>query len=68
MALAAPTPAAATPDARSLRDALARFATGVAFVTAAPDRQPAGLIVTSLTSVSLEPSLVSFSPSRNSVT
>jgi 3-hydroxy-9,10-secoandrosta-1,3,5(10)-triene-9,17-dione monooxygenase reductase component len=68
MALAAPAPAAAAPDSRSFRDALGRFATGVAFVTAAPDGEPAGLIVNSLTSVSLEPPLVSFSPSRSSLT
>ena len=68
MALAAPTPAVAAPDARSFRDALARFATGVAFVTAAPDGEPAGLIVNSLTSVSLEPPLLSFCPSRSSLT
>ena len=55
-------------DARSFRDALGRFATGVAFVTAAPDGEPAGLIVNSLTSVSLEPPLVSFCPSRSSLT
>ena len=68
MALAAPAPAAAAPDARSFRDALGRFATGVAFVTAAPDGEPAGLIVNSLTSVSLEPPLISFCPSRSSLT
>ena len=68
MALAAPTPAAATPDARSFRDALARFATGVDFVTATPDGEPGGLIVNSLTSVSLAPPLVSFCPSRSSLT
>jgi len=68
MALSAPTADVATPDARSFRDALARFATGVAFVTAAPDGEPAGLIVNSLTSVSLEPPLVSFCPSRSSLT
>ena len=68
MALAAQTPAAPAPDARSFRDALARFATGVAFVTAAPDGEPTGLIVNSLTSVSLEPPLVSFCPSRSSLT
>jgi 3-hydroxy-9,10-secoandrosta-1,3,5(10)-triene-9,17-dione monooxygenase reductase component len=68
MTLPASAPAAAAPDARSFRDALSRFATGVAFVTAAPDGQPAGLIVNSLTSVSLEPPLVSFCPSRNSLT
>jgi flavin reductase (DIM6/NTAB) family NADH-FMN oxidoreductase RutF len=44
------------------------FATGVAFVTAAPDGRPAGLIVNSLTSVSLEPPLVAFCPARSSLT
>jgi 3-hydroxy-9,10-secoandrosta-1,3,5(10)-triene-9,17-dione monooxygenase reductase component len=68
MAFAAPANPAPAPDARSFRDALGRFATGVAFVTAAPDGEPAGLIVNSLTSVSLEPPLVSFCPSRNSLT
>jgi 3-hydroxy-9,10-secoandrosta-1,3,5(10)-triene-9,17-dione monooxygenase reductase component len=68
MALAAPAPAAAAPDARSFRDAVGRFATGVAFVTAAPDGEPAGLIVNSLTSVSLEPPLLSFCPARSSLT
>jgi 3-hydroxy-9,10-secoandrosta-1,3,5(10)-triene-9,17-dione monooxygenase reductase component len=68
MALAASAPAAPAPDARSFRDALGRLATGVAFVTAAPDGEPAGLIVNSLTSVSLEPPLVSFCPSRSSLT
>ena len=43
------------PAANAFRDALARFATGVAFVTAAPDGEPAGLIVNSLASVSLDP-------------
>jgi 3-hydroxy-9,10-secoandrosta-1,3,5(10)-triene-9,17-dione monooxygenase reductase component len=68
MALAAPAPATSAPDARSFRDALGRFTTGVVFVTAAPDGEPAGLIVNSLTSVSLEPPLVSFCPARNSLT
>jgi 3-hydroxy-9,10-secoandrosta-1,3,5(10)-triene-9,17-dione monooxygenase reductase component len=68
MALAAATPAAEAPDPRSFRDALGRFATGVAFVTAAPDGEPTGLIVNSLASVSLEPPLVSFCPSRTSLT
>jgi 3-hydroxy-9,10-secoandrosta-1,3,5(10)-triene-9,17-dione monooxygenase reductase component len=68
MALAAPAPVAPAPEARSFRDALGRFATGVAFVTAAPDGELAGLIVNSLTSVSLEPPLVSFCPSRSSLT
>jgi 3-hydroxy-9,10-secoandrosta-1,3,5(10)-triene-9,17-dione monooxygenase reductase component len=68
MALAAPAPATSAPDARSFRNALGRFTTGVAFVTAAPDGEPTGLIVNSLTSVSLEPSLVSFCPARSSFT
>lgn len=68
MALAAPAPSAPAPDVRSFRDALGRFATGVAFVTAAPDGEPVGLIVNSLASVSLEPPLLSFSPARSSLT
>jgi 3-hydroxy-9,10-secoandrosta-1,3,5(10)-triene-9,17-dione monooxygenase reductase component len=68
MAVPARTPAPAAPDTRSFREALGRFATGVALVTAAPDGEPAGLIVNSLTSVSLEPPLLSFCPSRSSLT
>jgi 3-hydroxy-9,10-secoandrosta-1,3,5(10)-triene-9,17-dione monooxygenase reductase component len=68
MALAAPPNRASALDARSFRDALGRFATGVAFITAAPDGKPSGLIVNSLTSVSLTPPLVSFCPSRSSLT
>ena len=68
-ALLAARPAAdADADARSFRDALGRFATGVAFVAALPDGEPAGLVVNSLASVSLEPPLVSFCPSRTSFT
>jgi len=68
MALAASAHADAEPHARAFRDALGRFPTGVAFVTAVPDGEPAGLIVSSLTSVSLEPPLLSFCPSRSSLT
>jgi 3-hydroxy-9,10-secoandrosta-1,3,5(10)-triene-9,17-dione monooxygenase reductase component len=68
MALAAHANPAPARDARSFRGASGRFATGVAFVTAAPDGRPAGLIVNSFTSVSLEPPLISFSPSRSSLT
>jgi 3-hydroxy-9,10-secoandrosta-1,3,5(10)-triene-9,17-dione monooxygenase reductase component len=68
MALLAEPQSPPAPGPRSFRDALGRFATGVAFVTAAPDDQPAGLIVNSLTSVSLEPPLIAFSPSRSSLT
>ncbi|MFI5039958.1 MAG: flavin reductase family protein, partial [Solirubrobacterales bacterium] len=68
MAPAAEANPAPAPEARSFRDALGRLATGVAFVTAAPDGEPAGLIVNSLTSVSLEPPLIAFCPSRSSLT
>jgi 3-hydroxy-9,10-secoandrosta-1,3,5(10)-triene-9,17-dione monooxygenase reductase component len=64
-ALVHDTPA---PDPRALRDALGRFATGVTFITAAPDGEPAGLIVNSFSSVSLAPPLISFCPSRSSLT
>ena len=68
--MALPARAHSTPDsdARAFRDTLARFATGVAFVTAAPDGEPTGLVVNTLTSVSIEPPLVSFSPARSSLT
>ena len=62
------TPTAPALDAGTFRAALGRFATGVAFVTAAPGGEPAGLVVNSLASVSLEPPLVSFCPSRGSLT
>src|SRR5205085_404719 len=68
MPLPAPAPPARRPDARSFRDVLGRFATGVTFITAAPDGKPAGLIVNAFTSVSLEPPLVAFCPSRSSLT
>ena len=68
MPLPAPAHPAPGPDARSFRDALGRFATGVTFITAAPDGKPDGLIVNAFTSVSLEPPLVAFCPSRSSLT
>ena len=68
MALPAPANPAPARNVRTFRDALGRLATGVAFVTAAPDGEPAGLIVNSLTSVSLDPPLVAFCPSRSSLT
>jgi flavin reductase (DIM6/NTAB) family NADH-FMN oxidoreductase RutF len=51
-------------DERTLRTAFGRFATGVAFVTTERD----GLIVSSFAAVSLSPPLVSFCPSRDSLT
>jgi 3-hydroxy-9,10-secoandrosta-1,3,5(10)-triene-9,17-dione monooxygenase reductase component len=68
MALPAPARRTDTPDARSFREALGRFATGVTFITATPDGEPAGLVVNSFTSVSLSPPLISFCPSRTSLT
>jgi 3-hydroxy-9,10-secoandrosta-1,3,5(10)-triene-9,17-dione monooxygenase reductase component len=69
MTLPAPTESVtAVPDPRSFRDALGRFATGVAFITAAPDGEPTGMIVNSLASVSLQPPLLSFCPARRSLT
>ncbi|MGZ8649228.1 MAG: flavin reductase family protein [Solirubrobacteraceae bacterium] len=55
-------------DARPLRAALGRFATGVAFVTTEVRGVPLGLIVSTFTAVSLEPPLVSFCPARDSLT
>ena len=46
-------------DARTLRDALGCFATGVTVATClGPDGEPAGLTVNSFTSVSLDPPLL----------
>ena len=68
MSLPAPAHTTPTPDGRSFRDAIGKFATGVAFITATPDGKPAGLIVNSLTSVSLDPPLIAFCPARSSLT
>jgi 3-hydroxy-9,10-secoandrosta-1,3,5(10)-triene-9,17-dione monooxygenase reductase component len=51
-----------------LKAAYARFATGVAFVTAEVDGTPHGLIVSSFEAVSLAPPLISFCPARTSLT
>jgi 3-hydroxy-9,10-secoandrosta-1,3,5(10)-triene-9,17-dione monooxygenase reductase component len=68
MALAAVAHPTSALNPRSFREALGRFTTGVALITAAPDGKPAGLIVNSLASVSLEPPLLSFCPARGSLT
>jgi flavin reductase (DIM6/NTAB) family NADH-FMN oxidoreductase RutF len=68
MALSASAKTPALIDTHAFRETLGRFATGVAFVTATPGGKPEGLIVNSLTSVSLEPPLVAFCPARNSLT
>ena len=62
------SPSAVSPPSTELRTAFGRFATGVAFVTAEVDGEPHGLIVSSFAAVSLEPPLVSFCPSRASIT
>lgn len=55
------------PDtARSFRDALGRFATGVTVVTALDDDRPVGITANSFASVSLDPPLVLWSPARAS--
>jgi flavin reductase (DIM6/NTAB) family NADH-FMN oxidoreductase RutF len=55
-------------DEGRLRAAFGSFATGVAFVTTEVDGAPLGLIVSSFAAVSLQPPLVSFCPSRDSIT
>ena len=54
-------------DSRTLRNALGRFATGVAVVTAIdPDGHPIGLTINSFSAVSLEPALVLWCLDNNS--
>lgn len=52
--------------ARALRDALGRFATGVAVVTAQDGDGPVGITANSFASVSLDPALVLWSPAKSS--
>lgn len=51
---------------RAFRDVLGRFASGVTVVTAVHEGRPVGLTCQSFSSVSLEPPLVLFVPSRTS--
>ena len=62
-----PAPAVGV-DPALFRHVLGHWATGVALVTAVVDGRPEGLVVNSLTSVSLAPPLVAFSASRTSLT
>lgn len=56
-----------TEEGRRFREALGRFATGVAVVTArGPDGEALGMTVNSFTSVSLEPPLVLWCPAVSS--
>jgi flavin reductase (DIM6/NTAB) family NADH-FMN oxidoreductase RutF len=53
-------------DSRTFRHVLGHFATGVAVITAAGPNGPAAMLVSSFTSVSLEPPLVAFLPDKSS--
>ncbi|MCU1658614.1 MAG: hsaB 3 [Pseudonocardiales bacterium] len=56
----------ATVDSGRFRHVLGHFATGVAVITAIGPSGPAGMAVSSFTSVSLEPPLVAFLPDKSS--
>lgn len=60
------TIAADAADARTLRDAFGRFATGVTIVTAPGPAGPVGITANSFASLSLDPPLVLWSPARGS--
>src|SRR5882757_8662491 len=53
-------------DSRTFRHVLGHFATGVAVISAAGADGPAAMLVSSFTSVSLEPPLVAFLPDKSS--
>ncbi|MEU2947458.1 flavin reductase family protein [Nocardiopsis alba] len=55
-------------DRRLFRDVLGRFATGVVLITTRTEDGPAGMVVNSFTSVSLDPPLVAFCAARTSTT
>lgn len=54
-------------QARTFRDVLGRFASGVTVVTTLSDGEPIGMTCQSFTSVSLQPPLVLFCPARTSL-
>lgn len=56
----------ATAEARALREALGRFATGVTVITTQGEAGPIGMTANSFSSVSLEPPLVLWSAARAS--
>lgn len=53
-------------NARLLRDAFGRFATGVTVITCNSDRGPLGMTANSFSSISLDPALVLWAPARAS--
>ncbi len=64
----APLEQSFTPDAanpRAFRDALGRFATGVAVITTEAPTGPMGFTANSFASLSIDPPLVLWSPARN---
>ncbi|MFF0199798.1 flavin reductase family protein [Streptomyces sp. NPDC005017] len=66
---AAPAPStASTVDGTALRGALRCHPSGVAVLTAAGPEGPAGVTITSMTSISAEPALVSFALAESSST
>lgn len=58
---------AETSDSRAYRDALGRFATGVAVITTSTLEGPMGFTANSFASVSLDPPLVLWSPAKASL-
>lgn len=65
MTLPMPAPDGAM-DARALRDALGRFATGVCVITTQGPAGPQGFTANSFSAVSLDPPLVLWSPGKSS--
>jgi flavin reductase (DIM6/NTAB) family NADH-FMN oxidoreductase RutF len=59
-------PQPVVPQSRHFRDVLGRLPTGVVVVTGGDPEKPAGLVVGSFMSVSLEPPLVAVSPAKTS--
>ncbi|WP_419841998.1 flavin reductase family protein [Candidatus Poriferisodalis sp.] len=53
-------------EARHFRNVLGHFATGVTAVTAMNESRPVGMAIGSFTSVSLDPPLVAFLPTKDS--
>jgi len=56
------------PDSATFRKVLGHWPTGVTVITAAPGGEPVGLTIGSFTSVSLDPPLVGFLPTKASGT
>jgi 3-hydroxy-9,10-secoandrosta-1,3,5(10)-triene-9,17-dione monooxygenase reductase component len=68
MSSSAPDGAPPIVDPRVMRDVLGHFASGVTVITAMTDEGPIGFTCQSFSSLSLDPPLVAFAPSRASRT